>query len=237
MQINQYKRLYTIGDIHLNIACEKRFAEKYPDIVQDKTRRLEVMRKVWDMSQWGTEWDDHIQIIQEHWDTNVTDNDIVIIAGDISWSRNIKKEGDEDIQWLTERPGKKILLKGNHDYWFKRTAPSIKNLQEKYNMHFLTAENEYVDDDVVIWGTCFCEFPYNNWPPIDQVSLQPKNIDVPMDSHKQAEEIGFVTKALKKMDERSRKYNKVKIFVLHHPPFDQFGNDSEISNKHLIMKK
>ena len=227
--INNYKRIYAIGDIHLNIASEKRFAEKYPDIVEDKTRKLEVMKRTWDMSQWGTEWDNHIQITQEYWDTNVTEKDIVILAGDISWTKNMKKEGDDDLLWLTERPGIKVIVKGNHDYWFKRTPSKIKAMQEKYGMHFLTAENEYVDDDVVICGTKFTEFPYNNWPPINQVTLEPKPIDILYDEEKQKEEMINVKKALEKMVERSKKYEKMKIFVLHHPPYDQFGNDSEVS--------
>jgi hypothetical protein len=69
------------------------------------------------MEVFGEQWLDHWQKISANWDARVDDNDIVLIGGDISWAMKL---GDAvaDLQEIGKRKGIKILIKGNHDYWW-----------------------------------------------------------------------------------------------------------------------
>jgi predicted phosphohydrolase len=62
-------------------------------------------------------WCGYVQLLEKNWRANVQTKDTVVIAGDISWAIKIK-EGRDDFAFLNSLPGTKILLKGNHDYWW-----------------------------------------------------------------------------------------------------------------------
>lgn len=62
-------------------------------------------------------WSDYQQRLEKNWKKVVGENDTVVIAGDISWSMDMD-EGVEDFRFLDSLPGRKIILKGNHDYWW-----------------------------------------------------------------------------------------------------------------------
>ncbi len=62
-------------------------------------------------------WKDHYKKIEENWRQKVKDGDFVIIPGDVSWGLTLE-ESLEDFRFIHALPGKKILLKGNHDYWW-----------------------------------------------------------------------------------------------------------------------
>lgn len=101
--------LYTISDLHLGFNVEK------------------------PMDIFGDKWKAHSDKIKENWLKKITEKDMVLIAGDISWSL---KENDSkyDLDWINELPGKKIISKGNHDYWWG----SISKLNKMYeNTKFL----------------------------------------------------------------------------------------------------
>ncbi|MCM1544881.1 MAG: metallophosphoesterase, partial [Ruminococcus sp.] len=63
-------------------------------------------------------WDDYEKRLEKNWRAIVNDNDIVVIAGDISWAMKID-EAVKDFTFLNSLPGKKIIMKGNHDYWWQ----------------------------------------------------------------------------------------------------------------------
>ena len=62
-------------------------------------------------------WDDYVSRLEENWRRIVTPEDTVVIAGDISWGMNLK-HAKEDFAFLHGLPGRKLILKGNHDYWW-----------------------------------------------------------------------------------------------------------------------
>ena len=70
-------------------------------------------------------WENHAEKIREAWLREVTDSDTVVIPGDISWAMTLD-EAREDFAFINALPGKKIILKGNHDYWWQ----SLKKLNE-----------------------------------------------------------------------------------------------------------
>jgi predicted phosphohydrolase len=76
-------------------------------------------------------WTDHPVPLQRAWDSKVAQKDVVIVAGDISWATRAS-EVLEDLRWLDERPGQKVLLRGNHDYWWGGSAAKLRKLFEPY---------------------------------------------------------------------------------------------------------
>ena len=70
-----------------------------------------------EMDLFGPLWKNRADKIKAAWDATVAPDDIVLIPGDISWAMRIE-EALPDLQWIDERPGIKILIKGNHDYWW-----------------------------------------------------------------------------------------------------------------------
>lgn len=121
--------IYTIGDLHLS------FNENKP------------------MDIFGENWENHEEKIKKDWIEKVQENDLVILPGDFSWSMKLK-DTLKDFQYLNELPGKKILLKGNHDYWWTTVTNMKKFLNENNieNVEFLY-NNSYEFEDYLIVGT------------------------------------------------------------------------------------
>ena len=76
-------------------------------------------------------WTDHPRPLQRAWDEKVLPEDVVIVAGDISWATRVSEVAD-DLKWLDDRPGRKVLLRGNHDYWWGDSASKLRRLFEPY---------------------------------------------------------------------------------------------------------
>lgn len=116
--------LYAISDFHLSFTTDK------------------------PMNVFGENWKDHHKKIKENWINTIKEEDTVIIAGDISWSMNIE-EGMEDLHWISKLPGKKVFVKGNHDYWWTSIS-KLNNLDK--NMKFI--QNNYFEyEDYALCGT------------------------------------------------------------------------------------
>ena len=69
------------------------------------------------MDKFGARWAKHTEKIKENWLKTVGEQDTVVIPGDLSWGINLE-EALPDFRLINDLPGKKILLKGNHDYWW-----------------------------------------------------------------------------------------------------------------------
>lgn len=116
--------LYAISDLHLALTTDK------------------------PMGIFGEHWINHHEKIKENWLSKIKEEDTVLIAGDISWSMDMEA-GKIDLQWVHELPGKKILIKGNHDYWWS----SISKLNALYeNMSFIQ-NNFFAYENIAICGT------------------------------------------------------------------------------------
>ena len=92
--------LYTISDLHLSFSCDKPMDIFYG-------------------------WNNYVERLTANWKRIVTDDDTVVIPGDISWGLKMD-EALADLQYIDALPGKKILLKGNHDLWWS----TMKKLDE-----------------------------------------------------------------------------------------------------------
>lgn len=100
-----------------------------------------------------TGWNDYVQRIEKNWKMIVKQSDTVVIPGDISWAMKLE-ETKEDFEFIHSLPGKKILLKGNHDYWWstKKKVENflIKNGFDDISIIFNSAQ---IAEDYAICGT------------------------------------------------------------------------------------
>lgn len=98
-------------------------------------------------------WNDYVERIEKNWNKIVTADDTVVIAGDISWAMNFD-ELNADFEFLNNLNGTKIIIKGNHDYWWN----TLKKMNEFIDKnHFDTIKilfnNSYTVDGISVCGS------------------------------------------------------------------------------------
>ena len=123
--------LYTIADLHLSTRS-------------DTNKSMEVF---------GTRWTDYVQRIEKNFKHLVTDSDTVVIPGDISWALSLE-EAVEDLKFIDSLPGKKILGKGNHDFWWCTMKKHEELfLREGIKTISFLFNNAHETDEFIIVGT------------------------------------------------------------------------------------
>lgn len=120
--------LYAIGDTHLSFGTNKPM----------------------DMF---SGWENYTQRLKEQWLSCVTNQDTVVIAGDISWGMTLQQAAP-DFAFLHDLPGQKLLMKGNHDYWWttKQKMEDFFHVKGFDSLHILY-NNAYKIDDKVVCGS------------------------------------------------------------------------------------
>lgn len=103
------------------------------------------------MDIFGSEWKDHVKKIRENWINIVKPEDTAVITGDHSWGRNLG-ECWEDLNFIAELPGRKILLRGNHDMFWDAKKTWKLNEQFAGRLEFLQ-DNFYTYEDYALVGT------------------------------------------------------------------------------------
>ena len=96
-------KIWALSDLHLSLASDK------------------------PMDKFGDHWIAHHDTMAQNWDTCVAEDDIVITPGDFSWAGK-PELAQADFAWLSERPGYKVLVKGNHDHWWPRTRTKLAGI-------------------------------------------------------------------------------------------------------------
>ena len=81
------------------------------------------------MDIFGPHWTNHFERIREDWIGRVQDQDVVLLPGDLSWAMHLE-EAQEDLDRIGELPGPKVLLRGNHDYWWSSIGRVRRALRE-----------------------------------------------------------------------------------------------------------
>ena len=118
-------KIYAISDLHLSTNCDK------------------------PMDVFGGNWTGYTEKIIANWNAKVSDVDVVLIAGDISWAMKLE-EAVSDLEWIDKLSGKKIIIKGNHEYWWK----SISAVREILPSSILAIQNDAIKiGDYIICGT------------------------------------------------------------------------------------
>ena len=188
--------IYAIGDLHLS------FNENKP------------------MNIFGDNWEGHEEKIKKDWTQKVTDSDYVLLPGDFSWSMYLKN-CYADFSYLDKLPGKKILLKGNHDYWWStinKMREYIKKNDFK-NIDFLH-NNSYEVEGYIITGT-------KGWTQSneqeDKRLVNRETIRLELS----------IKDGIQKYGE-----NKPIIVCMHYPPVTNFNLQNQIKSPFIeIMKK
>lgn len=121
--------IYAIGDLHLSLNNEK------------------------PMDIFGTKWENHAERIKESWLKVVKPTDTILLLGDLSWKMHLK-DMYEDFKYLEDLPGKKIIIKGNHDYWWE-TLGKMRKFLEVNNFESIDFlyNNSYDIENKIIVGT------------------------------------------------------------------------------------
>lgn len=173
--------IYTIADLHLS------FSEDKP------------------MSVFGENWEGHAEKIKSNWIKKVKPDDTVVLPGDFSWAMYLENTY-KDFEYLNSLPGKKILLKGNHDYWWTTLTNMRKYLKENNfeNIDFI-GNNSYLVEDKIIAGT-------RGW-----------NLLESEDSEKMINRESIRLKL--SIEDGIKRYGKDKeiIVFIHYPPITQNG--------------
>lgn len=120
--------IYTIGDLHLSLGCEKPM-DIFPG------------------------WQGYMEKLEHNWNTLVKPEDTVVLAGDTSWAMKLE-DTVADFSFLQRLPGQKLLLKGNHDYWWTTVKKMERFLQEKgFDSLHILHNNSILTEGLAVCGT------------------------------------------------------------------------------------
>lgn len=167
--------IYAISDLHLGNSVDK------------------------PMEIFGKQWEGHFDKIKKDWSEKVSSEDIVLIAGDISWAMSLD-DAKSDFEALAELPGKKVILKGNHDYWWQSLG-KVKALLPK---DFYVVQNNVIR----IGKYLFCGS--RGWT---------TESEAPEDKKIYERELIRLELSLNAM-QKERRDGDIVIGMTHYPPFD-----------------
>ena len=118
--------IFTIADLHLSLGVSKPM-----DIFSG--------------------WDNYVEKLKENWFKKVRPDDTVVIAGDVSWALRIE-EAERDFDFIDSLPGKKIIIKGNHDYWWS----TVKKVETFLKNHNYDSISVLLNSAIVVENYCIC---------------------------------------------------------------------------------
>lgn len=178
-----------IGDLHLDYKKEK------------------------PMGVFGKIWDDHEDKIFEAWQRLVEEDDDVLVVGDISWALRLE-DGEEDLKRLDALAGRKILIKGNHDYWW--SSLSKMNQLNLRSIDFLH-NTGVVIGDIAICGS-------RGWTDIDSNGVDESDEKI------YRRELNRLQLSIDDMKEKSKeRFIRKRIAMLHYPPFNAKGEPNDFA--------
>lgn len=181
-------KIYAISDLHLSFACDK------------------------PMDIFGGNWEGYIDKIKEKWTAKVKPEDIVLIAGDISWAMKLE-EVTADLAWIDALPGTKIIIKGNHEYWWQ----SISNVRAILPSSIKAIQN----DAIKIGRYVFCGT--RGWiVPEDGKELSPEDDKI------YKREVERLKLTLTYADSLREDGDKL-ILMIHYPPYNMNKEDNEMT--------
>ncbi|NGX34529.1 MAG: 3',5'-cyclic adenosine monophosphate phosphodiesterase CpdA [Candidatus Anoxychlamydiales bacterium] len=206
-------QIFAISDLHLSLSNPEKTMEDFGDI-----------------------WKDYQKKIESNWKKTVTANDLVLVPGDISWAIKLK-DALIDLEWLHSLPGKKVIIRGNHDYWW----PSFSKLKEAIPPSISFIQNNALSfDDIAIAGARLWDTKEYNFDEYINFVYNPKQKnDLEKDIQKDLSEKIFLREierlklSLEKLDTKA----KTKIVMTHYPPISADLKDSIVSKlleKHNI---
>ena len=201
------RRLFALSDPHLSFGCAK------------------------PMDVFGPRWDNHTERILENWRTTVRPGDVVLVPGDISWGMRLA-DAMPDLEFLAGLPGRKVLLRGNHDYWWQ----SLKKLEALRlpDMYFIQ-NNHIVLDGIAIGGTRLWDFPGIRWSFVanaDNDQVAPEKRDAAPNAREEdpekirTRELGRLQASLAALPADAR----LRVAITHFPPLGDDGRPTIITD-------
>lgn len=175
--------IFAIGDLHFDYTKEK------------------------PMDIFGKKWVNHEEKIMNYWKETVKEEDTVLLVGDTSWGLKLE-DALCDLQRIDELPGKKIITKGNHDYWWG-SLNKMHSLGYS-TLHFLN-NNAYSIGEVTVYGT-------RGWAARDSAEFSRNDEKIYL------REVGRLKNSL-----TSHMTEGPKIAMIHYPPFNQDFTPNEFS--------
>ncbi len=185
-------KVYAISDLHLSTVCGK------------------------PMDIFGKAWENYFELISADWKEKVTDEDVVLLPGDFSWAMRMEY-ALPDFERVADLPGSKVILRGNHDYWWN-TLSQVRSLIPK---GFYALQNDCLRfGDVLICGT-------RGWtcPDGDNLTAEDKKIYL--------REIERLKLSIASMQKQRKPTDKV-IAITHFPPFNGRYDESEFTKQFVL---
>lgn len=179
-------KLFAIGDLHLPGG-------------QDKP-----------MDIFGDGWAGHPERIRTAWLQRVTEEDVVLVPGDLSWAMTLE-EAKEDLAYLGSLPGSIVIIRGNHDYWWS----SISQVRAALPQRVFALQNDHF---VLPDGTAVCGA--RGWD-LPQPSSDPHDVKI------YKREVGRLELSLQSAQ---RAGLQPRIAMLHYPPTTQDGRRTEVTD-------
>ncbi len=159
------------------------------------------------MDIFGGAWDNYWDVIKNNWRKNISDEDIVLISGDISWAMFLN-EAIPDLEDIASLPGRKIIIKGNHDYWWG----SLSKVKSILPSSIQVIQNDAIKiDGYVFFGSRGWTCPDKKWSEQDEKIYK-----------REGERLKLSVITAKKLMQEG----DVLVGMMHFPPFNTLREDS-----------
>lgn len=177
------------------------------------------------MSIFGDVWIDYEKKLVKNWNQQVKNDDTVIIAGDISWAMTFK-EAIKDFEFINNLPGKKIILKGNHDYYFSTKTKMEQFLKDNnFNTISVLYNNAIDTEKYILCGT-------RGWGLTEDAT---KEDNLKLIAREEGRlKISLVQAKLIQKEYEVKGLNKDILAVMHFPPF--VSNFQKILEENNVRK-
>jgi predicted phosphohydrolase len=160
------------------------------------------------MDKFGEHWRDHDRKIFENWERIGRDDDLLLLAGDISWAMHLE-EATADLDRIGGLKGRKLMIKGNHDYWWASNAKLRKVLSP--SIEVLQASSIVIEGTAVA-GTRGWLCPGDTFFQSDDLKIYNR-------------EVSRLRMALESLKTQSAEYDRL-IVAMHYPPANDKGEQS-----------
>ena len=182
-------KIFAISDLHLSNSCDK------------------------PMDVFGGHWENYTDKIQSNWNEKISNDDLVLVAGDISWAMKLD-EVHEDLKWIDKLPGKKVIIKGNHEYWWK----SISAVREILPSSIMAIQNDAIrfENGYIVCGT-------RGWTvPETGKEFLPEDLKI---YKREVERLKLTLMFAKNLKQENDKI----VAMIHFPPFNSEQQESEFT--------
>lgn len=164
------------------------------------------------MDIFGPVWEGYLDKIEADWSHKVSDDDVVLVSGDISWAMRLN-EAEKDLEYIGRLKGNKVLIKGNHDYWWS----AIGEVRRRLGGNTYAIQNDAIRfDNVIVCGSRGWSVPENGVFKDSQ------------DEKIYKRELIRMELSLKSMQAMRRLEDKV-VVMTHFPPYNYRCEDSDMT--------